>query len=208
MQTDLSNVLAQTGVAINVVEQVMSGWAAISDDLGNLLTMVKPDILVANQYIASLNEKKIISKWKDLAEAGMCQKFSYIVVGDPILPIRQSPGIKERLRTIFGAPLSRRRPWLIWHASFVRRLVRRTEWGTKYGTEARNGGIISLSQVIEISLFVYYSRTRRRLFIHFMHDRELKRSASSFRVVNDSLLSWNRRRRSSSDEVVQNPKSS
>ena len=70
MQTDLSNVLAQTGVAINVVEQVMSGWAAISDDLGNLLTMVKPDILVANQYIASLNEKKIISKWKDLAEAG------------------------------------------------------------------------------------------------------------------------------------------
>ncbi|KAL1754618.1 hypothetical protein FB107DRAFT_275621 [Schizophyllum commune] len=69
IDTDLSNVLAQTGVAINVVEQMMSGWAAISDDLGNLLTMVKTDILVANQYIASLNEKKIISKWKDLAEA-------------------------------------------------------------------------------------------------------------------------------------------
>ena len=56
--------------AIGAVEQMLGSWTAISSDLSNLLEMVQNDIKGANQYIAILNEKKIISDWKDLADAG------------------------------------------------------------------------------------------------------------------------------------------
>ncbi|KAI5892275.1 uncharacterized protein SCHCODRAFT_01189599 [Schizophyllum commune H4-8] len=69
VDTDLVSVLSESGSAINVIEQMMGSWTAISSDLSNLLDMIKDDIEGANQYIASLNEKKIISDWKDLADA-------------------------------------------------------------------------------------------------------------------------------------------
>ena len=56
-------------------------WTAISSDLGNLRDMVKNDIEGANQYVASLNEKKIISDWKDLADAGEFSASSRSVPG-------------------------------------------------------------------------------------------------------------------------------
>ena len=46
---------------------MMGSWTAISDDLANLGKMVKDDIGSANEYITDLNEKKIISNWKDLS---------------------------------------------------------------------------------------------------------------------------------------------
>ncbi|KAI5830361.1 hypothetical protein K523DRAFT_372202 [Schizophyllum commune Tattone D] len=61
--------LKATSAAISVVEQMMGSWTAISSDLSNLLDMIKNDIEGANQYIASLDEKKIINDWKDLADA-------------------------------------------------------------------------------------------------------------------------------------------
>ena len=57
----MNSVLGGTSAAINVVEQMTGSWTAISSDLGNLRDMVKNDIEGANQYVASLNEKKIIS---------------------------------------------------------------------------------------------------------------------------------------------------
>ncbi|KAI4519625.1 hypothetical protein K525DRAFT_249349, partial [Schizophyllum commune Loenen D] len=68
-QTDLDAVLDPTNTAIDVVEGMMGGWTAIKDDLSNLSDMVKTDIKGANEYVTNLNEKKIISNWKDLAEA-------------------------------------------------------------------------------------------------------------------------------------------
>ncbi|KAI5892276.1 uncharacterized protein SCHCODRAFT_02578359 [Schizophyllum commune H4-8] len=69
IDADLTAVLTPVNTAIGVVEQMMGSWTAISDDLANLGKMVKDDIKSANEYIANLNEKKIISNWKDLAEA-------------------------------------------------------------------------------------------------------------------------------------------
>ncbi|KAL1673566.1 hypothetical protein EV122DRAFT_282840 [Schizophyllum commune] len=69
VDTDLDAVLDPTSTAIDVVEGMMGGWTAIKDDLGNLSDMVKTDIKGANEYVTNLNEKKIISDWKDLAEA-------------------------------------------------------------------------------------------------------------------------------------------
>ncbi|KAL1673567.1 hypothetical protein EV122DRAFT_282841 [Schizophyllum commune] len=69
IDADVDSVLGQIGPAIAVVEQMMGSWTAISSDLRNLFNMVKNDIKGANQYIASLNEKKIVSDWKDLADA-------------------------------------------------------------------------------------------------------------------------------------------
>ncbi|KAL1690632.1 hypothetical protein GGG16DRAFT_113955 [Schizophyllum commune] len=69
IDADLNAVLSPVKTAISVVEQMMGSWTAISDDLVNLGKMVKDDIKSANEYITDLNEKKIISNWKDLAEA-------------------------------------------------------------------------------------------------------------------------------------------
>ncbi|KAL1754617.1 hypothetical protein FB107DRAFT_291528 [Schizophyllum commune] len=69
VDSDLNSVLGGTSAAINVVEQMTGNWTAISSDLSNLRDMVKNDIEGANQYIANLNEKKIISDWKNLADA-------------------------------------------------------------------------------------------------------------------------------------------
>ncbi|KAL1662818.1 hypothetical protein GGF50DRAFT_58195 [Schizophyllum commune] len=69
VDTDLDAVLDPTNTAIDVVEGMMGGWTAIKDDLSNLSDMVKTDIKGANEYVTNLNEKKIISNWKDLAEA-------------------------------------------------------------------------------------------------------------------------------------------
>ncbi|KAL1690633.1 hypothetical protein GGG16DRAFT_113956 [Schizophyllum commune] len=67
--SDLDRVLDDISPAIGAVEQMLGSWTAISSDLSNLLEMVQNDIKGANQYIAILNEKKIISDWKDLADA-------------------------------------------------------------------------------------------------------------------------------------------
>ncbi|KAL1662819.1 hypothetical protein GGF50DRAFT_58209 [Schizophyllum commune] len=69
VDTEMDSVLTETSSAISVVEQMMGSWTAISSDLSNLLDMIKNDIEGANQYVASLDEKKIINDWKDLADA-------------------------------------------------------------------------------------------------------------------------------------------
>ncbi|KAI5892075.1 uncharacterized protein SCHCODRAFT_02732293 [Schizophyllum commune H4-8] len=69
ISTDVGNVLTLIKPAIAVIQKMIGVWTAIANDLKNLKDTVNKDFKIANEIVARMEATKLVDKWNDLAES-------------------------------------------------------------------------------------------------------------------------------------------